>query len=277
MHAKAGVRRSAAARRGALWIGTSGWVYGDWQGRFYPPKLTPRRHLEFYSRVFPTVEINSTFYHLPLPSTMSGWEERTPKGFLFSVKLSRYITHRKKLSGVRESVRLFLSRARLLGSKLGPVLVQLPPQLHANPARLDRFLAGTRQVAGRIGLSTIRMAVEFRHPSWFEAPTLDVLTRHSAALVLAHSSRYLYPADEPLTTDWTYLRFHGPAGMFASPYGRKRLEPWGRKIRRWRRQGRDVFAYFNNDFHAHAVRDASLLMGLVTGREPRRPASAQLL
>lgn len=245
---------------GTLRVGTSGWAYA-WSN-FYPPDLKKKDYLTFLSRRFDTVELNTTFYHLPRPDAYDRWMRETPGRFVVALKLSRYITHMKRLSGVREPLRLFLRGARRLEAKLGPVLVQLPPRFRADPRRLEAFLESVAKVAAEIGRPDLRLAFEFRDESWFaSAPALDLLRAHGAALAIAHSSRYPYPAREPRTADWMYLRFHGPRELFASRYGPAALRPWAERIRTWIRTG-DVYAYFNNDSGGHAPVDARSLRRL---------------
>jgi uncharacterized protein YecE (DUF72 family) len=257
--------------RGAVRIGTSGWAY-DWT-RFYPASLSIADRLSFYAERFDTVELNYSFYHLPRPETYQKWAAQTPAEFVLALKASRLITHVQRLSGVRGAWRAFLSNARPLGARLGPVLVQLPPSLGADPARLNRFLRMTSGLREELSLPGLSIAIEARDPSWFEPGTLRALEKHGAALVFADSSRYPYPADEPLTTGFVYLRFHGPEALFASSYGAERLAPWAKKIQRWCSRGLDVHAYFNNDADGNAIDDANALKELVNGAETRPRAS----
>jgi uncharacterized protein YecE (DUF72 family) len=236
---------------GTLRIGTSGWNYRHFGAL---------RHLDAYAREFGTVEVNYSFYRLPTRSTYASWAAQTPDDFCFAVKLSRYITHVKRLRGAKTPTRKFLGRAKPLGARLGPILVQLPENAHADAARLAKFLEGVRAL-GR----DLRIALEVRHESWLASDdALAALARANAALVFAHSGRYPYPEAEPLTADFVYLRFHGPKALFASPYGVAGLRPFAAKIRRWLRGGRDVYAYFNNDAHGHALADARTLVRLTT-------------
>lgn len=252
-------RPAARGGRGALRVGTSGWAYRHWP-RFYPPELRPPRYLAHYATRFSTVEVNTSFYHLPLRTTYARWTEETGPEFRFALKLSRYVTHIKRLSGVKAETRLFLERAEPLGEKLGPILVQLPPQLRADPARLERFLETFRSLEEERG-ERVRLAFEFRHESWFQSKAaLAALAAHDRALVFGQSSRYPYPEAEPLTARWVYLRFHGPREFCSSEYGQEGLQPWAARVARWRAEGRDVYAYFNNDVHGYAVEDAALLM-----------------
>jgi uncharacterized protein YecE (DUF72 family) len=251
-------------RCGQLYVGTSGWAY-DW-GDFYPDDLPDRRRLDFYAQQFRTVEVNYTFYRLPRGTTYEKWAGETPEAFLFSLKLSRFITHVKRLQGSKTAFRTFLRRAAPLGAKLGPVLVQLPPSFALDIPRLERFLVQAHDVGKERGLRPPRLAFEFRHPTWFgpEAkPALEALARHRSAFVCGHSNRYPYPEAEPLTGDFTYLRFHGPDKMFASAYGQRGLRRWAPLVRRWLDGGIDVFVYFNNDVGGHAVRDAQALRALI--------------
>jgi uncharacterized protein YecE (DUF72 family) len=263
--------KRAARSTPRLSIGTSGWSYA-WDA-FYPPDLPAREYLRYYSREFGTVEINYSFYHLPRPSTYASWAEKTPRDFVFSVKLSRFVTHVKRLSGAKAALETFAANAATLGSKLGPVLVQLPPSLKLDPGLLDAFLEDARDAHEKAcAVRPVRIAVEFRHPSWFEPSGMSrvsgILEKHGAAFVFAHSSRYPYPEPEPVTANFVYLRFHGPEKMFASPYGREKLKRWAQSVERWLKQGLDVYAYFNNDVNGYAVDDAGVLMRLVGRSRP---------
>lgn len=251
-------------RKGTLHIGTSGWSY-IWP-QFYPDDLPKRRRLEYYASQFDTVEVNYSFYRLPERSTYKKWAGETPEEFLFGLKLSRFITHIKRLKGVKTAFRKFIRRAAPLGERLGPMLVQLPPSFSFDGDRLDTFLAQANDVAKDRGIDPFRIAVEFRHPSWFggdDHPVLEILERHGAAFVCGHSSEYPYPKEEPRTAEFCYLRFHGPEEMFKSGYGKRRLKRWVPLIRGWLDDGLDVFAYFNNDAEGHATRDGRSLRELI--------------
>lgn len=251
--------------RAQLYVGTSGWTY-DWED-FYPNDLSKRRRLDFYAQRFTTVEVNYSFYRLPLRTTYEKWADQTPESFVFALKLSRFITHIKRLRGVKIAFRKFVERATPLGARLGPVLVQLPPSFGLDVRRLERFLARAHEVGEERGLHPLRLAFEFRHPTWFGSDAriaLEVLEHYGSAFVCGHSSRNPYPDPEPLTGDFMYLRFHGPGKMFASAYGRRRLTRWVPLIQGWLDGGIDVFAYFNNDIGGHAVRDAQALRHLTS-------------
>lgn len=229
-----------------VWIGTSGWRYEHWRGRFYPEGLSPRRWLEHYARYFDTVELNSPFYRIPKRSAFQRWRQRTPQGFLFAVKASRLITHKRRLQGAEGELRWFLSEAEGLGDKLGPVLFQLPPSLKAELGLLEAFLQG---------LPPGRYAFEFRHPSWFTEEVYEVLKGRDAALCVADSPRF--PCVKRVTASFLYLRLHGSRRLYASSYTREELEQWASFIGQGFELGaEEAFCYFDNDYEAYAVRNA---------------------
>ncbi len=232
-------------------MGTSGWQYDDWRGPVYPVGLPRRRWFEHYTSMFDTVELNSTFYRLPNPRTVERWATTAPEGFIYSVKLGAYGTHRRKLREPQAWLANHLDRVRLLGPHLGPTLVQLPPRWHRDLPRLEELLCAAP--------SDLRWAVELRDESWICDEVFDCLHRHQTALCL-HD---LLP-DQPrvLTTTWTYLRFHGPRATqepYRGHYTRRRLRKVAEQLEHWLSDGVDVFAYFNNDVGGAAVSDARWL------------------
>lgn len=244
------------AGRAEFRAGTSGWTYGSWRGRFYPQDLKSADYLAWYARHFNTVEINYSFYHLPQPKTFEKWAAGTPAGFLFAVKVSKVVTHTRRLEGVEDPWRKFLEHASHLRDKLGPLLLQLPPSFKADVSRLEAFLELSRRLGAR------QLALEFRHASWF-TPEVDALVAgHGAALVIGHSSRY---PSAPLETasPFFYLRFHGPRELFASRYSEEELAAWAAHVRAWLAEGRPVYAYFNNDVSGYAIANARMLVRLV--------------
>ena len=246
---------------GVLHVGTSGWMY-PWDD-FYPAGTRDRDKLAYFVTVFDTVEINTTFYHLPKAPICQGWRERTPGAFRMGVKLHRSMTHFKRMLDCRRQLGMFFHAVACFGRKLGVVLIQLPPNFRLDVARVDVFLADLFDVASAEGVQP-RVAIEPRHATWFEsAEILEVLRRHDVAFVFAHSSRYPYPHAEPRTARFVYLRFHGPRELFASEYGNELLRPWAVKAARWLESGFEVWAYFNNDLGGHAHRDAQRLRQLV--------------
>jgi uncharacterized protein YecE (DUF72 family) len=231
----------------AVRIGCSGWNYAHWRERVYPKGLPQRRWLEHYASLFDTVEVNNTFYRLPLRDSVASWVEGTPRGFLFAVKASRYLTHVKRLRDMDEGVARFYERIEPLAEspKLGPVLWQLPPTFHRDDERLAGALAQ---------LPNGRHCFEFRHESWFVPETYACLRKHGVALVIGDHPARPWQAHE-LTAGWTFLRFHyGRRGRNGN-YSERELDAWGERIGRWR-QSVEVFAYFNNDWEGYAVRNA---------------------
>lgn len=229
-------------------VGTSGWQYASWRGRFYPEKLRQADWLEHYAARFQTVEVNNAFYRLPEASTFASWAGRTPDDFVVVVKASRYLTHIKRLKDPEEPVARFLERARHLGPKLGPVLVQLPPNLQADVARLDAALAQFPP--------DVRVTVELRHPTWFTDETRAVLEARNSALCLADSPH----RDTPLwrTAGWGYLRMHEGPGDPRPCYSRGALDPWARRLADLWSPDEEVYAFFNNDPLGCAPRDAAV-------------------
>jgi len=254
-------------RKGGVWIGTSGWVYKEWAGHFYPQGWPKKDEFSYYTRHFPTVEINATFYRLPTPAMVRGWRERSPDGFQFAVKGSRYLTHIKRLADTTRGLRKYFSRLRPLAGRTGPVLWQLPPTFRKddrNVARLEKFLA---HLPG-----AYRHAVEFRHPSWLDDDTFALLRRHRVANVWVSSLRM--PADHTLTADFAYLRFHGLKDGAYHDYTTDELQPWAEQLARVARRGRPAYVYFNNDLNTRAPLNAHALMRLV-GRAAVGPFAAE--
>ncbi len=231
-------------------------MYRDWVGPFYPSTLRIRERFAFYASQFDTVELDTTFYRLPTPSTVEAWAAAAPPGFTYALKLGAFGSHRMKLRDAASWLGNHVDRVLRLGPTLGPNVVQLPPRWRRDVARLDEFLAA----AGGHG---IRWAVELREASWIHDDVFTVLDRHGAALVL-HDLLPGLPWVR--TTDWTYLRFHGPDATAAKYLGRngpQRLAPVAEQLAPWVAEGSDVFAYFNNDWHAHAIHDARTLRSML--------------
>ncbi|MEV4201547.1 DUF72 domain-containing protein [Micromonospora globbae] len=227
-------------------VGTSGWQYRDWRDRFYPPGLPQRLWLEHYAERFATVEVNNAFYRLPERDTFAAWRARTPDDFCVAVKMSRYLTHIRRLAEPAEPVARFLGRATALGDRLGPVLLQLPPTLGADTAALDGTL--------RLFPPDVRVAVEPRHPSWWTAATRAVLERHRAALVWAdRRGRPVTPLWR--TTDFGYLRLHEGRAHPHPRYGRAALASWVRRLAEAFGDA-PAYVYFNNDPGGAAIVDA---------------------
>ncbi|WP_445504869.1 DUF72 domain-containing protein [Microvirga sp. G4-2] len=237
-------------------MGTSGWHYRSWHGPFYPEGLKIKDFLSYYVTQFDTAEINNSFYRLPTEQAVRAWQESVPEGFLFAWKASRFITHMKKLKDVEESIDLVFSRMEGLGDTFGPVLFQLPPMLRANDETRERVARCLSLVPpGR------RIAFEFRHPSWYEETTIHILRDHNAALCLSDHADA--PAPWVVTADFVYVRGHGTNGRYAGSYSKETLQSWAHDIGEWRRNGRDVYVYFDNDIKSAAPGDAQTLLGLL--------------
>lgn len=226
-------------------VGTSGWSYDDWCGRFYPAGVEGPERLAYYAGLFDTVEVNATFYRLPWTGVILGWNRRLPDGFHLVVKGSRLVTHRKRLLDGDAERDTFLERVSALQT-LKVVLWQLPPGLHRDVERLDRFLGGLP--------TWVRHAVEFRHPSWWDDEVAETLRRHRACFVAVSHPRL--PPDVVPTADFLYLRFHGLGPMlYRWDYSGTELEAWAERVRP-HLAGRTLYAFFNNDYDANAPKNA---------------------
>jgi uncharacterized protein YecE (DUF72 family) len=241
-----------------LYVGTSGWQYRDWRGVLYPDQVPQRAWLSHYSGSFPTVEVNNAFYRLPARSVFERWHDETPPGFVMAVKVSRYLTHVKRLRDPSEPVTRLVSRAEGLGPRLGPYLLQLPPTLRADPELLDACLRAFPRGA--------RVAVEPRHESWWTPSVRGVLERREAALCWADRRSHLVT---PLwtTTGWGYVRLHEGTASPRPSYGRTALSTWLERIAAaWPLSRADAYVYFNNDPGGAAVRNARTLRGSAAKR-----------
>jgi uncharacterized protein YecE (DUF72 family) len=247
-------------KRGELYIGTSGWIYGDWDGIFYPENLQSKDKLQYFSSHFNTTEINYSFYHLPRPKTYENWYDQTPKNFVFAVKTSRYITHIKRLIDVKDAWKQFLKNTLHLKEKLGPVLFQFPPSFKVSDENIKRL----KELLKLISKKKIRFAFEFRHKSWCDEVVYDILKRFNIAWVIADSPNY--PKAEAITADFAYIRMHGSTALFSSKYTNEELKTLAQKIRLWLKRGIDVYVYFNNDFHGFAVQNAKELLELLANK-----------
>lgn len=250
-----------------FFIGTSGWIYGHWEGIFYPEKLPSKDKLRYYSKHFKTAEINYSFYHLPRPSTYQNWYSQVPKGFVFAVKASRFITHIKRLDGVKDAWQQFLENALHLKEKLGPILFQFPPSFKAtaeNIKRLEDFLKFITKYEIRNTKSKIHYAFEFRHKTWCNEKIYKLLKKYNIAWVIADSPRY--PKAEVVTADFVYIRMHGSKILFASKYTKEELKNLAQKIKNWLKNS-DVYCYFNNDAYGYAVQNAKELIKILKIRD----------
>lgn len=241
-------------------IGTSGWHYRHWRGPFYPESCTGPKMLEFYLQHFDTVELNNSFYKLPNPETFRCWREQAPPDFCFAVKASRFITHNKKLGDPENALLNFLPKVELLKEKLGPVLFQLPPKWNVNVERLEQFLHALPHGRHR------RYAFEFRNPTWLVPEVYRALERHNAAFCIFELAGYVTPT--VLTTDWTYVRLHGPGGKYQGSYSSEQLQEWVGQLHRWRSLNA-IYVYFDNDQAGYAAQNAMELKRLMGVVRPR--------
>lgn len=237
-------------------IGCSGWSYNHWRGCFYPPGLAATKWLEYYAERFNTVQLNTTFYRLPSQAAVRSWQQRTPPGFAFAVKASRYITHTLRLQDAGPALGHFFERLEPLGAQSGPVLYQTPPTLARDAELLRDFLS--LLPAGRLH------AFEFRHESWWTEPVYALLRAKGAAFVAFDMGSTRTPLVG--TAPEVYLRLHGPNERFASAYGENRLREWLARLTEMAGVAR-VWMYFNNDVGGHAPADAALMRQLADERE----------
>jgi uncharacterized protein YecE (DUF72 family) len=236
-------------------IGTSGWSYDHWVDVLYPRRMPSARRLARYVEVFDTVELNASFYRWPKESTFAAWRDQLPAGFTMSVKAHRGLTHYRRLASPEPWIERFDRCWHLLGDRHGVLLVQLHPEQQRDDARLDSFLQRVPAL--------IRVAVELRHPSWNDPAVYQVLERRRAAyVVMSGAGLACIPRT---TTDFVYVRMHGPDpdAMYTGSYSAEALQAWADRVAAWDREGRDVWVYFNNDPHGHAVRNALTLRELI--------------
>jgi uncharacterized protein YecE (DUF72 family) len=236
-------------------VGTSGWSYDHWADVLYPPGTQPRDRLAHYVRRFATVELNASFYRWPRDAAFASWRRRLPAGFRLSVKAPRGLTHGKRLYAPETWLRRIEAGWHELGDKRAVLLVQLPPDQPRDDARLEHFLSARP--------AWLRTAVELRHPSWHDNAVFAMLERHGAAYCVMSGARL--PCVLRATAPFVYVRLHGPDAdhLYAGSYPPESLRWWADRIGEWRTQGREVYAYFNNDGGGNAVRDAELLRSML--------------
>lgn len=244
-------------RKGKFYIGTSGWHYDHWKGPFYPQDLPAKKYLDYYLEVLSTVEINRTFYSLPLKKVFLGYAKKVPASFIFSVKASRFITHVKRLKDPKPSLRRLFSRIEGLGPHLGPILFQLPPQWKVNKERLHAFLKALPK--------DHRYVFEFRNASWLNPEVYDLLKQYNAGFCIYELAHFITPAIA--TADFLYVRLHGPKQAYGGKYSLPTLKKWARLFRQMANKGKDVYCYFDNDEAAYAALNAKTLQQLLKGKK----------
>jgi uncharacterized protein YecE (DUF72 family) len=291
---------------GRIRVGVSGWDYDSWRGDFYPDDLPRREELRYAGERFDTLEVNATFYRLTTPRRSIAWRDAVPDDVVLAVKGSRFITHNKKLSDTGPALANFLASGILaLGAKLGPILWQLPEQLHFDAERVAGFLAALphdTEAAAELARGhderveeasygdganhRLRHVLEVRHPSFHCDEMVAIARRHGVALAVSHARDW--PSTEEVTAGFVYVRLHGPRELYASPYREDELRSWARRLERWRRaeqpddadtitdrtpprrRERDVYVYFNNDVSGHAPSNAARLRTLLDEATSRR-------
>lgn len=240
-----------------LYIGTSGWLYYNWRGVFYPKDLPSHKWLDFYKNHFNTVEINSTFYRQVRPEIVANWQKIVGKQLAFSIKANRFITHIKRMNDCEDSLNKFLTSIKTLEATKPRgkhvVLLQFPPRWKVNLLRLEQFVKLLPQ--------TFRFAFEFRDQTWFTPEVYKILKNKNCVLVIADSPSW--PCVEEITANFIYLRFHGKEALYSSKYSDNELKNWARKIKIWIKNDLDVYAYFNNDVGGYAVENAKELLVLL--------------
>lgn len=235
-------------------IGTSGWSYKGWKGKFYPENLRQEDYLTHYARHFKVAEINSSFYRLPTASTVQKWIEQVPKEFLFCPKISRYLSHMKKLNDPEEPLKRFFDVFAIMKKQMGPVLVQLPANVTFNATTEKAFYEALKN-----NYPEFSIAIEVRDESWYSEESIALMKKYHISLVMAQSE--LFPYKEEITAKDIYLRFHGPKELYASCYPAHTLREYSKKMRSWVSEGHRVWAFFNNDVNGYAVDNAKELMG----------------
>jgi uncharacterized protein YecE (DUF72 family) len=238
-------------------IGTSGWSYKHWKGLFYPQGLKATEWIIFYASHFRITEINASFYSLPLRETVINWTKKVPENFLFCPKMSRYLTHMKKLTDPEETLERFFEVFEPMHQMMGPVLIQLPPSVKFNYERAENLY--------RILKTTYRryeFVMEIRHDTWLGEISLTLMTKYDIGLVISQSGNE-FPYAEIVTARNIYIRFHGPADLYASTYSDEMLEGFAKKFRNWISEGHVIWAFFNNDIHGYAIGDAKRLISMM--------------
>jgi uncharacterized protein YecE (DUF72 family) len=240
-------------------IGTSGWSYNHWREVFYPKGLKNKDWLSFYARTFSTVEVNSSFYHMPRETTMDSWRDNSPDHFVFALKMNRLVTHRRKLQGVTTLLKQFFDRARRLEEKLGVILHQLPPSMKKDLPLLSSYL----ELLPR----EMKHAVEFRHESWSDEETFDLLRSRGMAYCIVSSPSL--KAHVRATASFAYIRMHGEGGWYASCYSDRELQDWSKHVVRLASEGCNGYVYFNNDYAGYAVQNAMTIRRHLSHRSRR--------
>lgn len=254
-----GICKHIHMKPGKIHIGTSGWSYKDWKEIFYPEKMKSTDWLSFYAQSFDCTEINTSFYHMPLAQTVQNWVEKVPARFKFCPKISRYLTHMKKLLDPEEPLQRFFEVFAQVKKHLGPVLIQLPPSLGFKAERTTHFFEVLKTT-----YKAYDFALEVRHNSWLTSEAYALMKKYNIAFVISQSGAG-FPYAEEVTAKHIYVRFHGPKKLYASLYTENMMREYAEKISNWQKAGHDVWVFFNNDFYGYGIDNARQLLAL-TGK-----------
>lgn len=240
----------------SIFIGTSGWSYKHWKDKFYPEGLKQTSWLDYYTQHFNITELNASFYHLPKKQTTEMWNEKVPDDFKFCPKMSRYVTHLKRLNEPEEGFKNFFDVFAPLAKKLGPVLIQLPPSLKFEPDKTEHLYKLCKQQ-----YSDFLFALEVRHDTWMSDESFALMKQYNIAFVISQSAAG-FPYTEKVTAQHVYVRFHGPGKLYASSYTDEQLLHYAHLFKQWKKQGHSVWAFFNNDVGGYAIDNAKKLIEL---------------
>lgn len=242
-------------------IGTSGWSYQHWKEIFYPFEMKSTAWLTFYAEKFKVTEINTSFYHLPKPATVTGWVNKVPSDFLFCPKISRYLTHIKRLKEPEEPLERFFEIFYPIKNNLGPVLVQLPPSFKFDYDRAEHFYKMLKQK-----YSDYDFAMEVRHNTWMEEESLTLMSKYDIAFIISQSGSR-FPYGEIVTAKNVYIRFHGPESLYSSSYTDSQLHEFAMKFKNWIKEGHQIWAFFNNDIGGYAFANAQTLIQMMQTKD----------
>ncbi len=244
-------------KRNAIFIGTSGWSYKHWKEIFYPLDLKSTEWLLYYTKTFSITEINSSFYHLPKKETVENWVKKVPDNFLFCPKMSKYLTHFKRLNEPEEPLERFFEIFEPMKNKMGPVLVQLPPTLKFNYDVVENFYTVLKKKYREYSF-----AMEVRHATWMEEESLTLMTKYDMAFVISQSGKR-FPYAETVTAKNIYVRFHGPKELYASDYDDETLQKFAALFKQWKKEGHTIWVFFNNDIFGYAIKNGITLKRMV--------------
>jgi len=234
-------------------IGTSGWSYKDWVEVFYPKKLKSSDWLTYYAKTFDCTEINSSFYRLPPQQTVINWVNKVPKNFLFCPKMSRYLTHMKRLKDPDEPLERFFRIFEPMKKQLGPVLIQLPKVVPFDYDVTEHFYKLLKEK-----YSTYEFAMEVRDNTWMTENSYSLMAKYNIAFVISHSGNH-FPYAEVVTSENIYFRFHGPGSLYNTKYDDATLKHYARMFAKWLQQGHNVWIFFNNDWFGYGIDNALTL------------------